>query len=355
MELKGVVVVEDATSEVDHLPPSWPRTLEHIANRPIAHHVLDALQSVDVGEVIVATSSEFSDYVREGLATREPQGEPPRTYVEQRGPLDLEAALRLAAPAVGSSPCVVHQATGLLGEPLAPMFDHLRSDAPDIVVVVQQAGRQGPHLNAVTLEMLDLAGLPSGASGLSMAGVWLFGPGALQCLEGVPWQVEGEQDLTRAADCVCRAGGTLQVLPVDSWRHYAGDPLDLLELNRIALDRLKLAVHSPNGDGNRFEGPVLIDEHASVRMSTIIGPAVIAPGARIKDSYIGPYTSIGAGAQLEGAEIERSIIAAGASITHIGRRLVASVVGRNARICRDFSLPQAHRLRVGDGTEVVLC
>jgi glucose-1-phosphate thymidylyltransferase len=82
---------------------------------------------------------------------------------------------------------------------------------------------------------------------------------------------------------------------------------------------------------------------------------VIGPDAQIAHAYIGPYTSIGAGARIEGAEIERSIVAAGASITHVGGRLVASVVGRDARIFRDFSLPRALRLRVGDGTVVALC
>lgn len=40
---------------------------------------------------------------------------------------------------------------------------------------------------------------------------------------------------------------------------------------------------------------------------------------------------------------------------HVGGRLVASVVGRDARVFRDFSLPRALRLRVGDGTEAALC
>ena len=98
-----------------------------------------------------------------------------------------------------------------------------------------------------------------------------------------------------------------------------------------------------------------IHEQAIVRSSVIVGPTVIGPGARIADAYIGPYTSVGPGAQIEGAEIERSIISAGASIMHIGGRIVSSVVGRDARVFRDFSLPRALRLRVGDGTEVALC
>ena len=132
-------------------------------------------------------------------------------------------------------------------------------------------------------------------------------------------------------------------------------PVDLLELNRIALDHLDEKVQRPNNTGNHFEGRVWIDERASVRASVIVGPAVIGPNATVADAYIGPYTSVGAGARIEGAEIERSIISPGASIMHIGERLAASVVGRDARVFRDFSLPRALRLWVGDGNEVALC
>jgi glucose-1-phosphate thymidylyltransferase len=157
------------------------------------------------------------------------------------------------------------------------------------------------------------------------------------------------------ADGISAAGGKVDVQPADGWRRYTGDPLDLLELNRIALDRLEMNLALPCNNGNRIEGRVQIDERASVRSSVIVGPTVIGPDAVIACAYIGPYTSIGAGTRIEGAEIERSIISRGASVMHVGGRMVSSVLGRDARVFRDFSLPRALRLRVGDGTEVALC
>jgi glucose-1-phosphate thymidylyltransferase len=162
-------------------------------------------------------------------------------------------------------------------------------------------------------------------------------------------------DLTAVAARIAGERGNFQMVPVSGWRRYAGDALDLLELNRIALDRLHHDTRWPSGDGNLIEGRVWIHEHASVRTSVIVGPAIVGANAQISDAYIGPYTSIGAGVRIEGAEIERSIIAAGASIMHVGSRLVASVIGRDARVFRDFSLPRAFRLRIGDGTEIALC
>ena len=79
------------------------------------------------------------------------------------------------------------------------------------------------------------------------------------------------------------------------------------------------------------------------------GPAVIGAGCRLRDAYVGPYTSIGHDVVIEGAEVEHSIVMPEASIRHLGGRLEASVVGPHARVFRDFRLPRALRLTVGRG------
>jgi glucose-1-phosphate thymidylyltransferase len=43
-----------------------------------------------------------------------------------------------------------------------------------------------------------------------------------------------------------------------------------------------------------------------------------------------------------------------AAILHIGGRLEGSVVGRGARVVRDFSVPRGLRLHVGDDARVIL-
>jgi glucose-1-phosphate thymidylyltransferase len=202
--------------------------------------------------------------------------------------------------------------------------------------------------------MLHIAELHPQVAGLGIAGVLLFGRRALQRVAEAGWTDGKDVDLTRIDAAIGAIGGSLHVGFVDAWCRYAGDPVELLELNRTTLDRLEPHGYTWYNGGNRIEGRVQIDERACVRASVIIGPVVIGAGAQVTDAYIGPYTSIGAGARVEGTEIERSIVSAGASITHVGGRLVASVIGQDARVFRDFSLPRALRLRIGAGTEVAL-
>ena len=350
MKLRGLVVIEDDVPSRPFEARNRVPALEHVANRPIVEQVLDGLEQAGVEEVLVASSATVAHEIRERL---QPRAGAEVRYLEQEAPLDLPTAIRIAAPAIGDAPCIVHRATGLLDEPLARFAGRLR-DAPDALLIVHQASSPDEHLSAATQDMLHLAEFNADHA-LGMAGVWMFGPGAMPIVASSPWPLRGDVDLTRLGRRISAAGGAFHVELADSWRQYRGDPLELLELNRIVLDRLDTGVRRPANNGNRIEGRVWIHEAASVHASVIVGPTVIGPGARVADSYIGPYTSIGERACVEGTEVERSIISAGASVKHVGGRLVASVVGRDARVFRDFSLPRALRLRVGDGTEVALC
>lgn len=329
---------------------SVPAT-EPVGNRPIAHHVLDALESAGASEIVVASSARAAGAVRDCMTDRGPRGAR-LEFIEHPTPMQLTSALSLAAPLVEDAACIVHVAGGLLAEPLVSLAETL-DDGPDAVLMVHQAPAPHERLSASAQSILHLAELDPKRSSLGVAGVWAFGPGVMRRAAVGP--VGSRDGIAQVAERITSSGGTIHIRLADAWRDYRGAPADLLELNRIVLDRLDGAVHRAVADDNQIEGRVWIHEGATVRNSVIVGPTVIGDGAHVSDAYVGPYTSIAAGARVEGAEIERSIIASGASIVHVGDRLVASVVGRNARVFRDFALPRALRLRVGEGTEVALC
>jgi len=123
----------------------------------------------------------------------------------------------------------------------------------------------------------------------------------------------------------------------------------------MVLDRLHGAdVGEHRYPDSRIEGRVEIDPTATISDSVISGPVVIGPHAQIIGAYIGPYTSIGAGVTIRGAEIERSIVSEGATIKHLAARIEGSTIGRGAQVSREFSLPRGVRMHLGEGAELVL-
>jgi glucose-1-phosphate thymidylyltransferase len=323
--------------------------LELVANRPIIRHVLDALAAAEVHEVIIAGTADVLIDVRAGLG---PGSEPSLRleYAVAGEPFDTLDALRASAPLVGAAPCLAHLADGLLGEPLILYAGELHDSSLDLLLV----GRRSPGLPVLCPSVAAVNGGAFAGDPECEAGIGVFGPGAF----GRACQADarvGSFGLQVVADHLTSSGGCVEVRASEGWRRYRGHPTDLLEVNRIALDDLPAQVLRPPGNETRIEGRVQIDPSASVRASVIVGPVVIGAGADISNAYIGPYTSIGAGAKIDGAEIERSIISPGATVAHVGGRLVSSLVGRGARVFRDFSLPRAMRLCVSEGDQVALC
>jgi len=357
MVLKGLITPPAHSLAVAGAPSA---ALHRVANRPLVCHVLEALRRAGVKDVALLVSLAERAEVQACVSAEGPAG----LEVEYLPFADGAFAQALAAAArlVGAAACLVHAANGLLAQPLKPLVELVREDAPELVVFVHRQALASGSIGLAASRLLRIVGTPQEDRALELADVCLFGPGALGSAVSAPASPERELDLVATAERLAQAGGRLSVERVEGWRCDTGAVEDLLELNRIALDGLARASgdgaagsRGASGTGNRVEGYVEADPSAYVQSSVIVGPAVIGPGAHVLDSYIGPYTSIGADVRIEGAEVERSIILPGASIMHIGGRLVGSAVGRDARVFRDFSLPRALRLNVGDGGEVSLC
>jgi glucose-1-phosphate thymidylyltransferase len=356
MVLKGLITPPAHALAAAGAPSA---ALHRVANRPLVCHVLEALCQAGVRDVALLVSIAERAEVQACVSAEGPDG----LEVEYLPFADggFAQALAAAARLVGEAACLVHAANGLLAQPLKPLVELVREDDPELVVFVYRQALAG-SIGLAASRLLRIVGTPQEDRALELADVCLFGPGALAGAISAPGSPGRELDLVATAERLAQAGGRLSVERVDGWRCDTGAVEDLLELNRIALDGLARAssdgaATSPGASmvGNRVEGYVDVDPSAYVQASVIVGPAVIGPGAQVLDSYIGPYTSIGTDVRIEGAEVERSIILSGASIMHIGGRLVGSVVGRDARVFRDFSLPRALRLNVGDGGEVSLC
>lgn len=348
-----VVVPYTATWRGPWLGATRRPSLQRAANRPIVCHVLDALQRAGVAEVAVIAPGDAALEIGACLESEAPTGIAVRLLAADRSD-GGDDALVLAAEFVDEHPCVLHRANGLLGQPLLPHMEMVGEEGLDALLFVDGGDTDGPPLRLVPQPSpLDAAGEAMPVTP-GYAGVCVLGAGAL-ARAAAPGGAARLHDFAGLAQRLAAEGGCTRVRVVRSWRHFADDALDLLAMNRMLLDALDPDTTCSSYDGNRFEGTVVIHPTASVTSSVIVGPAIIGAETLVADSYIGPHTSIGERVRIEGAELERSIVLADASLLHVGGRLVASVVGRNARVFRDFSVPRALRLQVGDGDEVALC
>ena len=98
---------------------------------------------------------------------------------------------------------------------------------------------------------------------------------------------------------------------------------------------------------------MVIEAGARLERSTVRGPAVIGAGARLSDAYVGPYTAVGEGCVIDGAEVEHSILLAGCTVC--GPRRAHGVLAARSQRRRPprQRQPRAYRFMVGDNCEIV--
>jgi glucose-1-phosphate thymidylyltransferase len=298
-----------------------------IANRPLLFHILEALGAAGVLEATILTDGDGDG------PTRRAVGDGGRwrlgaRVIDWKPSSGLAGALAAAEEYLGGEPVLVQDAGSLLHEHL---HAHISSFARD-------------RLDALALRLPTSAG----SDDSPCTPVFLLSPEAIGLVLGSP-------ELGRDPVSGVRAqGGRTRVGQVDGCDVSTGHIDALLEANRRALEGLITSVDPASFADCTVQGPVSVHRTARLERTLLRGPIVIGPGARLIDAYIGPYTSIGADARIEGAQIEHSIVLADAELRFVGARLESSLIGRGARVSRGFQLPGAMRVAIGSGAKVTL-
>jgi glucose-1-phosphate thymidylyltransferase len=324
-----------------------------LANRPLVAHALDWLEEGGIGQVAVVAEDGLARQLRPIVADQS-------RWSFELGLLGQAPGERLAktfedlGAFLDGDPFVLHLADSLAGPPLRALIGDEPPYGHESVMVVTRVDRAG-HTKVVELDARRgrrrRAACAAAFQGRRSAGVFVLG-GALVPAAGT--EAPPGKELESLAERVIELGGRVQMCEVSDWWRLGNGSEGLLEGNRFALGALSADYDNASLRDTRVEGAVSIDPTARLESSIVRGPAIIGPGAVLRDAYVGPYTSIAREVTIEGAEVENSMVLAGASIRHVGARLEASVVGPGARIFRDFRLPKALRMNVGEGAHVSL-
>ena len=177
-------------------------------------------------------------------------------------------------------------------------------------------------------------------------------PVVFEAVKAIRPSFRNELEITDAIQYLIDRG--LEVRPhiVDGWWKDTGKLEDMLEANRLILDRIERRVDGSVDGDSRVEGKVIVEAGAVVEHSVVRGPVIIGARAKIVHAYVGPFTSIMNDAEVRDSEIEHSIVLEGSSISNLSARIEDSLIGKNVRIYRLPVKPSAYRFMLGDNSEV---
>ena len=315
MNVRGAVIITPGGSSAGGLCPHLglpSAALLPLGNEPLVVHQLAALSAAGIRHVVLVCGRRTA--FESCIAARRLSH--PQLRIEHADIAGGEVAgLLHAAALLDHGMIFVQRGDVLLRDPIGP----------------QLADANGND----RVEALEIDG---------NAGAWILPDGALRDAD-TPHDAPVTALLDRVPERLLRRA-------TEGCDLRAGDRTSVLAANRLVLDRVASSSRLTRVTESEVQGRVAIGRGARVHRSVVRGPAVIGPDAYLSYAYVGPYTAIGAGAQIEGAEIEHSIVLPEARIRFLDTRLASSIIGRGASVERRITTPRSLEMTLAGGDEV---
>lgn len=300
-----------------------PKSLLHVAGKPILGHILDSVVPLRPDEIIIITGflgEKVQEYVNEhyNITTR---------FVQQEDLLGLGFAINLGLEEMPDSPILI-----ILGDTIVDAdIGEFTTSGDNVLGLmhVSDPNRFGiaEVKDGIVTGLVEKPAEPK--SDLALIGLYFIQHSstlkeALEQLIASGKKTKNEFQLTDALQLMIEGGVGFKTYPVDGW-YDCGKRETLIATNRHLLDK--------HPETRKIDGNVIVE------------PSYIAETAIIENSIIGPHVSISDRAVVKNSIIKNSIVGFEAEV--VNSILTDSLIGHKAAVTGDYGT-----LNVGDSSEV---
>jgi glucose-1-phosphate thymidylyltransferase len=360
--LKGLILSGGKGTRLRPITHTSAKQLVPVANKPVLFYGIEAMAQAGIEQVGIIIAPETGDEIRATVGDGARFGVSVE-YILQDEPLGLAHAVLTAESFLGKSPFVMYLGDNLLQGGIVELVRSFREREPDALILltpVQDPKSYGiaelaapadaePGTARRVVRLVEKPSEPQ--SDLALVGVYMFTAQIHDAARAIEPSGRGELEITDAIQHLLDAGMRVEPHIVQGWWKDTGRLQDMLEANRLVLDNQQARMDGELVD-SQVEGRVVVEQGARLTRATVRGPAIIGARASLRDCYIGPYTAIGEDCTVTGAEVEHSILLAGASVCDLDGRMESSLLGRNVTVRRGERQPRAYRFMVGDNSDI---
>jgi len=321
--MRAIIPVAGVGSRLRPHTYTVPKVLLNVAGKPIIGHIMDKIieNGVDEATIVIGYLGEkIKDYILDHYSIKV-------DFVEQEERLGLGHAIYLSRHTVSRSPILI-----ILGDTIfdVNLKELVKSQYSVLGVKKVENPRRFGVAETVDGFISKLVEKPEDPkSNLAVVGLYYIQQpqtllDSLKEMIKTNVRTKGEYQLTDALQMMIDRGEKMKTFDVEGW-YDCGKPETLLETNRLLLTHAAKPKPAPG---------VLLQP-----------PVFISPAATVKNSVIGPNTTIAEGATVENSIIRNSIVSEGSTV---GDALLEdSIVGSNAVVRGRYK-----RINIGDSSEL---
>lgn len=351
--MRGLVAAGGHATRLRPLSYTLPKQLISLANKPIIFYVLEDLASAGIEDVVVVVAPHSAEAIRTTVGDGSTFGQR-ISYIVQSEARGLADVVLTAEEHLRGDSFVMYLGDNVLEGGVGWLVEEFERERPNASILLAKV-RNPEAFGVAVLDGEKIVGFvekpKEPPSDLALTGVYLFDENVFDSAKAISPSFRDELEITDAIQHMIDRGLDVRPHVHTGWWLDTGKKDDMLEANRILLETRERSIEGEVDEASSLEGRVMVEAGASVVRSQIRGPVCIASGTAIVDSYVGPYTAIGANCRVESSEVEHSILLEGSKILGVGR-VTDSILGRGAEVTRSSGTSRAYRLMIGDTSSV---
>jgi glucose-1-phosphate thymidylyltransferase len=282
-------------------------------------------------------------------------------YIVQKELTGLGSAVMSAKGYVGQDPFILYLGDNVANCDLVSLVNRYFAEKMNAMLVlakVEKPQRFGvPEIkNGEIVRVEERPIYPR--SEFAVTGIYIYDSNAFSAMESMKLSDRGQYEISDVHNHYINSDLKLGFEEIEKWWKDRGNPEDLLDGNKFVLENFvfqngESRIEGELVGGAKVDGKVVIGKGTRVTGKSLLrGPLVIGEGCLIKDAYVGPYTSIGSGSEINNTEIEHSLVMNRTNI-YTDQKIVNSIIGNNVSITSgEDNLPKGKQVIVGENSSI---
>ena len=354
--MKALILSGGKGTRLRPITHTGAKQLVLIANKPIIFYVIENIVETGIKEIGIIISPETGESIRETVGDGS-RWDVSITYIEQQEPHGLAHAVKEARDFLGEASFLMYLGDNLLGGGVKKFCEKFEEQKPAALILLKKVknpssfGVAQVDEKGVVKKLEEKPEMPQ--SDLALVGVYLFSPEIHKIIDTLKPSPRGEFEITDAIQGLIDNNKKVSSHIIKNWWLDTGKKDDLLEANTIVLDEIITRNIKGEVDADSsVDGRVVLPASAKVINSSIRGPVIIGEDAIIKDSFIGPFTSIGDRGKINDASIDHCVLLEECKIIGI-HGLRDSLIGKRSLVIKTDDKPKhSLKLMLGDDSTV---